>query len=51
VSTQQTDGKKSGARSLWIWVVLAFVLLISAWGGLILIANQHHPDLIEAQDH
>ena len=38
---------------IWIWVVLAFVLLITAWGTLIFIAESHQPESIEvpkAQD-
>jgi hypothetical protein len=40
----------SNARSLWIWVVLAFVILISAWTALIIIASKNQPELIEIQE-
>lgn len=40
----------SNARSLWIWVILAFVILISAWTALILIAAKNQPELIEIQE-
>lgn len=42
--------KASNARSLWIWVVLAFVILISAWTVLIIIASKNQPELIEIQE-
>ena len=38
---------KRGARSLWFWVVLAFVILIGAWTTLILIASRNKPEVIE----
>lgn len=37
----------SGARSLWFWVILAFVLLIAAWATLITIASKNQPEMIE----
>ena len=42
-----TMGK--GARSLWIWVIIAFVVLISAWTALIVIAARNQPEMIEIQ--
>ncbi|MFO7723966.1 MAG: hypothetical protein R6V45_00335 [Oceanipulchritudo sp.] len=41
---------KAGGRALWIWVILAFVILISAWTTLILIAVQNQPERIEIQE-
>jgi len=35
------------ARNPWIFVVLAFALLIGAWSALITIANKHAPREIE----
>lgn len=40
---------KGGFRSLWIWVILAFLLLIGAWTGIILIATKNQPELIEIE--
>jgi hypothetical protein len=33
----------------WIYVVLAFLLLIGAWSALITIAVKHAPEKIEMQ--
>ncbi len=44
---QQQTGKT--ARSLWIWVVLAFVVLIAAWTALIVIATENQPEIIEIE--
>lgn len=38
---------ESGFRTLWIWVILAFLFLIAAWTGLILVATKNQPELIE----
>jgi hypothetical protein len=35
------------SRHPWIYVVLAFVLLLSAWSTLISIAAKHTPQVIE----
>lgn len=35
------------SRHPWIYVVLAFVLLIGAWSTLISIAAKHTPQVIE----
>jgi hypothetical protein len=40
----------SNSRTLWIWVILAFVILISAWTTLIIIASKNQPELIEIQE-
>lgn len=34
-------------RNAWIFVVLAFALLIAAWTALIVISNHHRPQPIE----
>lgn len=39
-------GKAKGWSTLWIWVVLAFVLLVGAWVTLIDIANRNVPEPI-----
>ena len=39
--------KKRGGRSLWIWVLLAFLILVSAWVALIVIATKNQPEIIE----
>jgi hypothetical protein len=41
---------KSGARALWIGVVLAFAILITAWTVLIVIATRNQPEVIEIQE-
>lgn len=42
-------GSRKSSRILWLWVILAFLLLISAWTALILIAAANQPELIEIQ--
>jgi hypothetical protein len=37
------------SRNPWIYVVLAFVLLIGAWSTLISIAAKHSPQVIEVR--
>lgn len=46
-----TDQSKPprGFRTLWIWVILAFLLLIAAWTTLIVIATRNQPEVIEVQ--
>jgi len=39
------------ARNPWIFVVLAFALLIGAWSVLITLAHQHAPQEIEVERH
>lgn len=41
-----TNGKKGakGWKTLWVWVVLAFVILIGAWAFLISIASKNAPE-------
>ncbi|HKJ91450.1 MAG TPA: hypothetical protein VJ960_09985 [Oceanipulchritudo sp.] len=41
---------KGSSRVLWVWVVLAFVILISAWTTLIIIAVRNQPERIEIQE-
>lgn len=41
---------KAGSRTLWMWVILAFVVLISAWTTLIFIAANNQPEVIEIQE-
>ena len=43
-----TNDRKS--RSLWLWVLVAFLLLIGAWTALIIIAKRHQPQKIEVQE-
>jgi len=40
-----TNDQKS--LSLWLWVLLAFLLLIGAWTTLIIIAKRNQPQRIE----
>ncbi len=37
------------SRHLWIYVVLAFLVLITAWSSLISIAVKHTPQVIEVR--
>lgn len=47
-----TQSAPKSARSLWLAVILAFTLLISAWSLLIFIATKNKPELIEpVQQH
>jgi len=34
----------------WLWVILAFVILISAWTAFITIAVNNQPELIDIHD-
>ena len=42
-----TNDPKS--RSLWLWVLAAFLLLIGAWTTLIIIAKRNQPQKIELE--
>ena len=42
--------KEVKGRILWFWVVLAFVVLISAWTALILIASRNQPEIIQLEE-
>ena len=46
----ESSPPKKGARILWLWVVLAFVVLISAWAALIYIAVDNKPEIIEIEE-
>ena len=37
------------SRHPWLYVVLAFLLLIGAWSTLIFIASKHSPQVIEVR--
>lgn len=41
--------RKPGARSLWVWVIIAFLVLISAWTTLIIIAANNQPEMVEIE--
>jgi len=41
---------KARARNLWLWVIIAFMVLIAAWTTLIVIAAKNQPELIEVQN-
>lgn len=34
----------------WVWVIVAFLVLISAWTGLIMIALENKPQVIEVSE-
>ena len=42
--------ESAGGKALWIWVILAFGVLISAWTVLIIIASKNQPEIIEIQE-
>lgn len=42
--TAKTKGK--GWKTLWVWVVLAFALLVGAWAALITIASKNAPTAV-----
>ena len=43
------DDRSSPVRSLWFWVVLAFLVLIGAWAAMITIAVKNAPEKIETE--
>ncbi len=48
-SPTATKTRRNPFKSLWFWVVLAFVLLISAWSTLIYVAANNRPEVIELE--
>lgn len=48
-SRQLEPGGKKSARFLWGMVILAFVVLISAWTALIIIATKNRPAEVPIQ--
>lgn len=46
--TEEMQASKGG-RTMWIWVILAFIVLGTAWAGLIVIASKNQPEVIEIQ--
>jgi hypothetical protein len=49
VNSGPASPRKSGARTLWLWVVLAFAVLITAWTILIVIAVRNQPEIVEIE--
>ena len=45
--TEQHKGHSG--RILWMWVLLAFVILACAWTALIFIAAGNQPEVVEIQ--
>jgi cytochrome c-type biogenesis protein CcmH/NrfF len=41
--------KPRSALVLWLWVILAFLILIGAWTTLITIAKRNQPQKIELE--
>ena len=39
-----------GSRNLWLWVIIAFLVLIAAWTTLIVIAANNQPELVEIEN-
>ncbi len=39
--------KPRSARSLWLWVILAFLVLLGAWTALVIIAKRNQAEKIE----
>jgi len=37
-------------KNLWLWVILAFFILIGAWTTLVIIAKRNQPQRIELQE-
>ncbi len=37
------------SRSLWLWVILAFLVLLGAWTALVIIAKRNQPEKIELE--
>ena len=44
-----TARRRSLLQSLWFWVVLAFFILIGAWGTIIMLALKNKPGAIELE--
>ena len=44
------QGKPRSARSLWLWVIVAFLVLTGAWTTLVIIAKRNQPQEIELQE-
>jgi len=45
-----TDPRNSrSARSLWLWVILAFAVLIGAWTALVIIAKRNQAQRIKLE--
>lgn len=42
---QPSNEATKGSWKLWLWVSFAFLILISAWGVLILIATSNQPEI------
>ena len=49
VGLSERKENRRGARSLWVWVVIAFLVLISAWTTLIIIAANNQPEMVEIE--
>jgi hypothetical protein len=47
--TEPTQKPNILTRNPWIFVVLAFALLLTAWGSLISLAKAHRPEEINVQ--
>ncbi|HRQ89607.1 MAG TPA: hypothetical protein PLA50_12465 [Bacteroidia bacterium] len=47
MSAPPTQPKPFLSRHPWLWVVVAFLLLIVAWSTLITLAVRHAPDEID----
>jgi hypothetical protein len=50
MNSSSTNDRKRGSRNLWLWVIIAFMILITAWTTLIVIAAKNQPELIEIQN-
>ncbi len=49
MARQSPSEKMRSSRSLWVWVVIAFIVLICAWSALIVIATRNQPELIQIE--
>ena len=44
------DPKPRSTRTLWLWVIIAFLILIGAWTTLVVIAKRNQPQKIEIRE-
>jgi hypothetical protein len=49
MTSQQKEPSPLSGRKLWLWVIIAFMVLITAWTTLIIIAARNQPELIEIE--
>ena len=46
---KESSSPGHSGRVLWMWVILAFLILAGAWAALILVAAGNQPEVVEIQ--